>query len=508
MRASARRTGQGGALTERSPRASGEEVRRRALVGVLSLALRGVGIRLLGMIGYLVSARFLSPEEFGIAGLGLALTFAASFISDGGLAAGMLRSPERPSRGMYAAVQGFQLLVLGAAVVACAAWALAAGSTVAIVTTLFVASLPLASLRTPAMISLERELKFGPSIRADLTEVLVFNLWVVGGLLAGWGVFALATGAIVKTAVGTIIMNRAAPIGWVRPRFDFGPIRQLLGFGLTFQASNAVSLARDQFLNLTIVALAGYALLGFWTIALRVASVPLLMFDSLVRVTFPAAARLLALGEDLARSLETHARRSALLFGAILAPSAVAGTVLLPFILGSDWREAGTVLPLVFLGVMLSQPISVVASGYLLAAGDARAVLRASLATAIIQLAVTAALLPHVGYLAIGVGMLIGALADGVVLAIAVRRRNGARLLRPVVPGTLSYVAAAAAGLWLARTDAVLMDVAAIPVAAAVFCVLAWLTDRRAARELVRSLAALPRRLRSQPGLDPVTSAS
>lgn len=480
-----------------APSSAGAEIRRRAIVGIFSLTLRGAGIRLFGLIGYLVSARFLSPAEYGIAGFGLTITFAAHFLSDAGLGAGLVRAPQEPSRKTYAAVQAAQLAVIMVALAGCLIWALLSRSTTSIVTALFVSSLPLASLRMPGMIHLERRLDFSPSIRADLTEVLVYNLWIVVGLSLDWGVYALATGAVVKTAVGTIVLNRSTPLGWVRPRVDIPAVRSLLRFGATFQASGAVTLGKEQALNTITILISGYTVLGYWAIAARVVGVPLLLFESLVRISFPAAARLLALGEDLKTLLETQTRRSTMLFGLVLAPSAVAATVLVPAVLGSSWDKATTVLPVIFLGVMFSQPISAIASGYLLAAGDARIVLRAAVSIALVQLPVTAALLPSLGYMALGIGQCAGSIADGLVLAGSVKRRNGASLLPLLIPSAVNYAVAVTTGLVIARSGGLAAEIAAVPVTVVLFAAVAFALDRDAVRDLIGMLRTVPGRLRA-----------
>ena len=401
-----------------------------------TVGLRGIGIRVFGLLGYLVCARLLAPEDFGLAAIGLTVTFAAHFLVDAGAGAALLRSPDEPARReLSRRSQASKLTLLTAVTLCFVAWAVLSGTETAIVTCLFVASLPMLACRVPAGVSLERQLRFGPSIWADLAEVLAYNVLIIGGALAGYGVYALAIGAIVKTIVGAVVINRLAPIGWVMPVWDMSRVKPLLRFGLTFQATGAVALLRDQIINIGTAAVAGYAVLGLWIIAARVASIPLLVFESLMRVSFPTMARLRELGHDMTASMERQTRQFGVLSGVVLAPSCVATMVLLPVILGSQWDQAVDVMPLVFLGIMVSQPISVIASGFLLAAGDAAAVLRVSIAILIAQVAFTAVALPTLGFVGMGIGYLAAAITDGFVLAKYVHRHNGARLFAEHRPG-------------------------------------------------------------------------
>lgn len=478
----------------------GGEVRRRALVGIVSVGLRGVAIRLFGLMGYFVAARLLVPADFGLAAVGLTITFAAHFLADGGIGPSLLRAREEPQREDYAAVVGVQVAVLSVFAAAFVFWAIVSGSKTAIVTALFVASLPMLSFRLPAGIALERDLTYGPSIRSDLAEVLAYNVWIIVGAASGFGVYALATGAIAKTIVGTVVLNHYAPVGWIRPSLDVQRIRKFLRFGMTFQATSAVSLVRDQMINFGTAAIAGYGVLGFWAIAARVSSVPYLLFESLGRVSFPTMARLQALGEDLVGPMERQTRRSTVLSGIVLAPSAVAGTALLPLVLGSKWDEATVVLPYLFFGVMVSQPVSVVASGFLLAVGDATAILRTATAILITQVVLTAILLPTIGYVGMGVAQLFAAVIDGVVLAHAVHGHNGARLLRCTLPGTFAFVPAVVLGLVVAGDQpGLLLAIAGTALALGVFVAIAFMVDRSSVTGLARMIREAPARMRSAP---------
>lgn len=482
-----------------SPPEDEASIRRKVLIGVTTVGLRGLALRLFGLLGYLLTARLLAPEDFGLAALGLSITFAAHFLAEAGIGAALLRQEETPHRRDYAAVVGVQVAALTAAAAAAAVVAVATGSKSITVTAIFLASLPLVACRTPAGISLERELRFGPSVKADVVEVAVYNAWIVGGALLGWGVFALATGAVVRTLVGTIVLNHLAPVGWVMPTLEIRRLRGLIRFGLIFQATSGVGLALSQVINLGTAAVAGYAVLGLWAIAGRLVSVPALVFDSLMRVSFPAMARLQRIGTDLAAPMERQVRRSTILAGVMLAPTAVAGPSVLPVLLGDQWAGATDVIPFVFAGFMVSQPISVIASGYLLAAGQAGLVLRAGIAIFVAQVVVTAITLPTLGYVGLGLGALAGGFADGIVLARGVLRHSGARLLRAGLPGVAAFAPAVGVGLLIAgEGDGLLRGAGAAGVSLVLFAASALLLDRRATLDIMRLAREIPGLMRRQ----------
>lgn len=403
----------------------------------------------IGLCGYLIFARVLSPTEFGTVALGLSITFFGHFLADAGLGAALLRRHEPPTKLELASVIGLQLAVMSLSIVIAVLIALVFDSRTAAVTAVFLGALPLLAMRVPAAISLERELRYGPLVVVDVFEVLVFNAIAVTAVLLGSGPFGLAGATIVKTVAGTIALSRLAPGFIMMPRLRLAPLRAILRFGVMFQASGAVTLVRDLVGNVLVVAIGGYAMAGLAAIAGRVINVPVMMFQAISRVSFPAMSRLLGAGEDPRRPIERGVAIGAILASGLLVPLAAGGPDALVFILGEPWREAGTILPIVCLGLGIGMPISVIASGYLYALGDARTPLTANLAFTVAALASCAALLPLVGFLAVGVAAGVGSLMSLTVLSRAVRRHAGVRtasyVIRPVGAGITAFAAGSAA---------------------------------------------------------------
>jgi O-antigen/teichoic acid export membrane protein len=144
-------------------------------------------------------------------------------------------------------------------------------------------------------------------------------------------------------------------------------------------------------------------------------------------------------------------------------------------------------------GLLLSGSLSVAASGYLLAEGNARDTLWVVVGHTIIGLLVTAALLPVLGINALGVSSIAMAASDAVLFNRALRRHihdlHPVRAL--VVPMTVSTLGAAAG--WLVTIDGganLLTAAAGAAVALAIVLAGHWLTDRAT----LRTIAATVRR--------------
>ena len=203
--------------------------------------------------------------------------------------------------------------LLAAAIAVIGAQAGTAGA----VTAVMAASLPLLALRAPHAIALERDLRYGPIASVDFTESLVYYAWAIATVWIGWGIWGLATAAVVRALTASVLMTMASPLPVITPRLEIETLRSMLAFGLRFQAVGLAGLVRTQGVNLAVAALGGQLLLGYWSLATRLLQVPFWLFQALWRVSYPTMARLRAIGDDTHQVVERLARMTALAAEAI-----------------------------------------------------------------------------------------------------------------------------------------------------------------------------------------------
>jgi O-antigen/teichoic acid export membrane protein len=313
---------------------------------------------------------------------------------------------------------------------------------------LMMTSMPLVALQFPGRIMLERSLSYRPLALLEVAQVLTYHIWAIGLVVAGFGVWGLASATVAMRAVAVLIMARISPVGLVRPRLSWRRIRPLIGFGVSFQAAAATSLIREQGLNAAIAAIASVSTLGLWTLARRLLEVPLVLFDSLWRVSFPTMSRLLAAKEEVAPLIERAVGMSAVGSGVVLTGLAGSAPGLIPGLFGEQWRGASSAIPGACLGLGIGGAMSVATVGYLYAVGDASAVLRASIFETIALLAVALLLLPLLGVSAVGLGWLAAAVAQAVALGHATRKWTYVRVFDPLVAPVVVGVVSAGVG-WL-----------------------------------------------------------
>jgi O-antigen/teichoic acid export membrane protein len=447
------------------------QIRRKALSAVALVAGRNIIIKIAALLGNVAFARLLSPSDFGMVAFGLTVLLFVQLLSDGGLGVGLIRRPEEPHTEDLRVLLGFQLLLTTILAVGVAAVAAPFGGA-GLVTAVMMPALPLLALRAPSSIVFERSLNYAPLVRVEVVEEVSYYAWGVVTILLGAGVWGLATASVIKTLVGTLVMLSISPVARLRPGRSWRRLKPMLGFGVKFQAVALVNSAGAQLLNVGIAAVGGIAVLGLWTMAWRLAQIPYLLFSTLWRVSFPAAAKLLAAGESARKMVESGLGLAAVATGAILAPATGSLSPLIPTVFGHQWASVAEVLPFAFFALQVSGPVSVASAGYLYAVGDTSTVLRAATATSVVWLLVTLPLLPYLGLIAVGVGWMVSSFIEIPILSRPVRRQTGAAYSKPLLVPWISASVAGACG-WLVSRAVSYGLIAAFLGAAVAMCVYA-----------------------------------
>ncbi len=420
-------------------------IRERGARGAALLTARAGAAQVVAFFGTLVLAHLLLPTAFGVVAFGTIVVTVGGFFADGGLGAALIRNASDPTADEFRTLLAFQLVValviaLGLAVVGSQA------GTVGAVTAIMACSLPLLALRAPHAIALERALEYRPIASIEFTESLVYYGWAIATVWAGWGIWGLASAVVVRALAGSVLMTIASPLGLITPRLTRGTLRSMLGFGIGFQAVGLAALARNQGVNLVIVAAGGERLLGYWSLANRLMQVPFWLFDALWRVSYPTMARLRALGEDTRLTVERFARVTALASGATLAPLAASAHYLIPAMFGANWAPAAAPLPWASAGLVVSGPISVAAAGYLYSERDVRTPLNATIINGVVWIALTAILLGPLGIAAVGVAWMLASWTEAMIFSRALHRRAHLAIERSIVAPVAAAFASAVLG--------------------------------------------------------------
>ncbi len=466
-----------------------ELLRRRVASGVFSVASLGAFNLVVGFFGSIVIARMLLPQDFGLVALGSTVIMFASAFSDGGLASGLIRREAPPTRSELGVALGVQLAFASGLALVVASFAATWGRP-GLVIALMMLVLPISAIQTPSRVMLTRDVRVGAVATVESVSYLLYYGWAVGGVLAGMGVWALASAAVVKTTMTTVGVIRIGCQGLPRARLRGARmLKPVMAFGLRFQSTSLVGIARDQGLNVAIAVVAGPATLGLWSLARRVLELPILMFEPLHRVSLPFMTQVMARRHDPARLIDRGVAVSATASGFVLAAAAAALPGLVPIVFGAQWAPAGDVLPWLCASLLIAGPPSVVGVGYLYAANAPGIVLRATALHTIATFAVTLPLLPIFGLTAIGLGLVVGAVVDVVVISRGISSKTSARPLRVAGPLLAIAVLAGACGTLVASTDdGVVAALAGAAVACGVYLALLAIFQLGALLETIRLL--------------------
>lgn len=431
-------------MTETSPY---DEIRQRAARSALTIMLRGLAVRGIGLLGNVFLARLLLPRDFGMVTLGMTIVTIGDFLASGGLASALVRKTGKIDVRTLQAVYGFQLLVtilISLLVTAIGVPLGRAGALAAIM----VWSLVLDTGRMPNAIVLEREMEYRIVLQAEIVETLVWNAWAVAAVLSGAGVWGVASAQVARAAVGYVMLSARGPSGFIVPVISWSRVRPLLKFGAKFQGFSAVLLARDQGLNIAIAAIGGLSAIGVWSIVYRLTMVVAILLESLWRVSYPAMSRLKEVGTAPGPIIRRSVGMATIMVGLLVVALGGGAPAFVPLFFGESWRAATSVVPLAAAGVLITGPLTAVLVGYLLAEDRAGLLTRMSIIDGLISAAVGLPLLSLIGVVGLGIGAVASALADMAILSRALHRGWSIGVLRPMVAPGLATLAGGT-GSWL-----------------------------------------------------------
>ncbi len=356
------------------------EVRDKTARSMMLVGIRTVVVRGLGLLGTIFLARLLEPKDYGIVALGLTLMVLGRFLADGGVAPGLIRREEKPTRHEYGALAGFQQAMVWPVTIIASLLCFfvfdVGGTAGAATITMMLVGMAIDVLRTPNSIECERNLSYQPIVKAEIIEFLVYNIFALALVASGMGIVGVGIANLLRAATGSGLLTLWGPLGWVRPGWDFKVIKMLARFGIFFQLSWLATMFRDQGLALLLVGISGTASLGAFDQARRLLVVVTLVFESAWRVGLPGLARMMEAGAAPKMLFE----RGLGLAGVAMAFPVVALVAscnwLVPAVLGGGdkWEETADLIPWVGAAIMLTMPIATIISTLLWAQDEPKKV--------------------------------------------------------------------------------------------------------------------------------------
>jgi lipopolysaccharide exporter len=415
--------------------------------GVGVLVGRTLGLQLLTAGVTIILARILTPADYGLFAIALAVQMVGQRAAELGLPAALVRMEEEPTARLQSSIWGILLLtstiLAGALLVATFVLLPALGADNQVLEAIAVAgcAIPFYAARATPMALMEREMSFGRVAAVETVETLVFNGFALTAALAGLGAFSLSGAVTVGAVAGMAIAWALQPFAR-RPHLDLEPIRPLFGFGLQVSVLQGIYLVRELGFVSLIAAVGGTSSTGFYAMAKRLFSFPIALTSAVARVSFPALSKEPDLRPSRAAKAATY---TAIAAGLPLAVVAGAIHPLIEVVLGSQWQPTADVVLLGSLGMMLNASAEATLISLALAEGKPRYPLIASIVEITVAFVVVIALVGPLKEAGIGIALSASILAATVVL-VQNAHPQVSRAMLAVGKATLIAAGAAATG--------------------------------------------------------------
>jgi PST family polysaccharide transporter len=405
-----------------------------------------LGLQLLTAGVTVALARVLTPADYGLFAIALAVQLVGQRAAELGLPAAVVRMERDPEPRLQRAIWGVLLVMssLLAMALLLAAFAvtpaLGAGDHTLQVIAVAACAIPFYAARAMPMALMERGLSFGRVAIVETADTLTFNAFALAAALSGLGAFSLAGAVAVGGIAGMITAWLLQPFAR-RPSFELEPVRPLIGFGLQMSALQGVYLIRELGFVGLIAAIGGTSSAGFYAMAKRLFSFPIALTSAVTRVSFPALSREPDLRPQRAAKAAAY---TAIAAGLPLALVAGAIQPLITVVLGNEWQPTADVVLWGSLGMMLTASADATMISLALAEGKPRYPLASAIAETAVAFGLIAALLGPLDEIGIGLALTGSTLVATLVLAIGTHPR----VLRSMLAvAKASLIAATATGV-------------------------------------------------------------
>jgi len=333
-----------------------ETVKKRAVKGIVALTGRTFILSVVSLLATGFLTVFLDPSEFGIFWIVSAIVNFFAYFSDIGLAASLIQKKEKPTDEDLKTTFTIQQVLVFVILIL-----IFFGSPIFQKIYVFSnegkyllyslgISLLFSSLKTIPSILLERQLEFSKLVIPQVIETLVYSLAAVFFAWKGFGIRSFTYAVFIRGFIGMVLIYILKP--W-KPGFAFSKksLKKLLSFGLPYQANTLLAVLKDDAMTAFLGTILGTTGMGYLGWAQRWGYAPLRFFmDHVVKVTFPAFARMQEEKDQLKHTLE----RSIFFICFLVFPSLIGLLLIAPLLVRiipkyEKWLPA--LIPLTLIGV-------------------------------------------------------------------------------------------------------------------------------------------------------------
>ncbi len=335
-------------------RARGDKtVVRKSVSGMLWSYVSFFATKMLSLISLLILARFLSPADFGVMALTIAVIGYFEIVSRIGLGSALISAREQVAETANA-VFFFSMLLSG--LMALALWLSSEGIAgfmnepqLVDVLNVIAVTVIISGLPTVSDSLLQKELQFKRKLVPEVMRGLVKGLLSIALALLGFGVWSLVYGYLAGTAVFAVVsiaMRPWRPTGL--PRLDV--TKRAFLFGINMFTAQLINMIPQTLDNILVGKILGTSSLGIYALAYRIPELCLKTFTAVaMRVVHPIMAEIQTEPEQLRRYYYGYMRYFALMTlpcGAVLA---TLSDPLVRVLYSPDWY--GMITPMMYLSI-------------------------------------------------------------------------------------------------------------------------------------------------------------
>ena len=362
----------------------------KAAAGVVWTTIQSLVVRLSGFLVFLVLARLLAPNEFGLLAAAQVFVALARSLADAGLTRTLVQRPQ-----LRAAHLDSALLVSGGLGLVLSVLLVAAAPVISdlyhmpelrlVLMVLAVVPVLTAVSSVPESI-LRRQLRFRSVAMRSMSSVVVSGVLGAGLALAGAGVWALVAQMVSQVVIALVVLW--AYVGWMPSRhWELEAVKELMTFGSHVLGISVLSFINRRTGEFIIGVVLGPVALGLFSVAMKILTVMLdLLVANVSKVALPVFSRL---ADQPARLSEAYLRATRVTtFVAFPGFTLLAlfGNQLSVVVFGHQWAAAGPLMSvLAFVGP--AQSIALFNNSMMLATGHSGLALRWTMTTAALNVA-------------------------------------------------------------------------------------------------------------------------
>lgn len=330
-----------------------QNLQRRVARGVTWTIIDNWGRQLLQLVSFVVVARLLTQQDFGLVALAMVFVMLAQLFVDQGMGDALVQrkqlSREHIDTAFWAAMLLGTLLFLLGLILAVPIGQLLNEPALTPLLQVLSFSFVLTGAAAVPMALLRRELRFRSLALRTLFSIAGGGVVGIALAVMGYGAWALVGQQLVAAGLSVVALWRASSF---RPSRHFSGqhFRELLGFGASVVGSDLLLYVTRYTDNLLIGVFRSTQELGVYAVGYRILDSSNSVLVGIARkITFPALSRL---QNDPERAKRAYFRVTRLSATAILPAYiglSLVSPELIPLIFGGQWLESGPVAAILFL---------------------------------------------------------------------------------------------------------------------------------------------------------------